>query len=53
VSATPREQRTCRGCGYKFVPAEPGQEFCSGICAGRVSMAWVIAGLQRFAQQQR
>lgn len=43
--------RTCPGCGYKF-RAEPGQDYCSAICAGNVSMGSLLLALQQTVRAQ-
>jgi len=44
--------RTCPACGYKF-RAEPGEEYCSGLCAGTPSLFSLIAAAQQRARSSR
>jgi hypothetical protein len=46
---TTREPRTCRSCGYWFMPHGPDEWYCSGICAGSAGTAQLIAALRRLA----
>ena len=52
--ATPEPRtRRCQGCGYRFVVDSDDQWFCSGICAGQVSVASVVVTMQRYAAAAR
>ena len=46
---TPRPQRTCQGCGYKFTPAGPDDRFCGTYCERQAAMTELYSALQQTA----
>lgn len=40
----------CEGCGFRFRGGRRDR-YCSQICEGGAAMAWVVAGLRRYAEE--